>query len=79
MPKAEMLGELRKMLHDVLVARATGASHPRAARAHGYVDGYMRALLEAGVATQQELLTLVGEERAIVSGPATMSVDHVAA
>ena len=28
---------------------------PRLARAHGYVDGYMKALLDAGVATQQEL------------------------
>ncbi len=75
MSKAEMLSELRKMLHDAFVARATGAAHPKMTRAHGYVDGYMRALLESGTATKDELLALVAEERAIVSGPATTGVD----
>jgi hypothetical protein len=75
MSKAEMLSELRKMLHDVFVARATGALHPKMTRSHGYVDGYMRALLETGAATKEELLALVAEERAIVSGPATVAVD----
>jgi hypothetical protein len=75
MSKAEMLSELRKMLHDVFVARATGASHPKMTRAHGYVDGYMRALLESGAATKDELLALVAEERAVVSGPATVAVE----
>jgi len=75
MSNAEMLSELRKMLHDVFVARATGASHPKMTRAHGYVDGYMRALLESGAATKDELLMLVAEERAIVSGPATVAVE----
>ncbi|MBM4373640.1 MAG: hypothetical protein FJ095_01035 [Deltaproteobacteria bacterium] len=75
MSKVEMLIELRKMLHDVFVARATGASHPKMTRAHGYVDGYMRALLESGAATKDELLALVAEERAVVSGPATEAVE----
>jgi hypothetical protein len=80
-PKAEMLAELRKMLHDVFMARAGGTSHPRMARAHGYVDGYMRALLESGQADKDELLRLVAEERAIVSGPATttINIEHAAA
>jgi hypothetical protein len=30
----------------------------------------MKALLDAGMATQQELLTMVAEERARVDGPA---------
>lgn len=75
MSKAEMLSELRNMLHDAFVARATGASHPKMTRTHGYVDGYMRALLETGTATKEELLALVAEERAIVSGPSTAEVD----
>lgn len=75
MSKVEMLSELRKMLHDVFVARATGASHPKMTRAHGYVDGYMRALLESGAATKDELLAVVAEERAIVSGPSTTTVE----
>jgi len=69
--KAEILDELRVMLHDVFVARTSGASYPRMARAHGYVDGYMRALLESGQASKEELLELVAAERASVSGPAT--------
>jgi DNA-binding FrmR family transcriptional regulator len=72
--KAEMLAELRSMLHDVLAARAAGSSHPRLSRLQGYVDGYMRAMLEAGQATQEELLSLVAAERAIVNGPATAVV-----
>ncbi len=69
--KADMLAELRRLLHDVFTARAEGANYSRLARAHGYVDGYMRALLESGHATKQELLELVAAERARVSGPAT--------
>ena len=79
--KAEMLSELRNMLHDVFVARAAGTTHPRMARAHGYVDGYMRALMEGGHVSKQELLALVAAERTLVSGPATTCIDieHVAA
>jgi alkylhydroperoxidase/carboxymuconolactone decarboxylase family protein YurZ len=69
--KADMLAELRRLLHDVFVARAEGCNENRLARAHGYVDGYMRALLESGHATKQELLELVALARARVSGPAT--------
>ena len=72
--KSEMLAELKTMLHDVFVARARGTSHPRMARAHGYVDGYMRALLESGQADRKELLALVREQREIVNGPATLTL-----
>ena len=72
--KQEMLTELRQMLRDVFSARETGANYSRLARAHGYVDGSMRALLEGGQATKQELLELVATERASVSGPATREV-----
>ena len=66
-----MLDELKTMLRDVFAARAAGTSHPRMARAHGYVDGYMRALLETGMASKHELLQLVAEQRTQVNGPAT--------
>ncbi|MCC6521804.1 MAG: hypothetical protein IT373_04015 [Polyangiaceae bacterium] len=72
--KAQMLSELRKMLHDVFAARAAGTEFARMARAHGYVDGYMRALLETGATTKHELLGVVAEERARVSGPAVGAV-----
>jgi len=69
--KTEMLVELRTMLADVFVARAEGGTYGRMARAHGYVDGYMRALLEGGHASKHELLRLVAEEREKAFGPST--------
>jgi len=72
---ATMRDELRNMLHDVFIARATGTSYARMARAHGYVDGYMRALIESGQASKEDLLRLVAEERERVGGPATARFD----
>lgn len=72
--KADMLAELRRLLHDVFVARSEGSNYNRIARDHGYVDGYMRAMLESGQATKQELLELVAIERTRVSGPAVREV-----
>jgi hypothetical protein len=68
--KAEVLAELQTMVRDVLAAAAGGAAHARIARAHGYVDGYMRALLDLEVASRAELLQLVSGERERTSGPA---------
>jgi hypothetical protein len=68
--KAEVVAELRTMLRDVLAASAGGTSYARVARAHGYVDGYMRALLDLGVATRLELIDIVAAERERLSGPA---------
>jgi hypothetical protein len=61
--KAEMMEELRSMLADVFAAKASGQAYGRLARAHGYVDGYMRALLELGCVTKSELVELVNAER----------------
>lgn len=77
--KAEMLENLRAMLRDVFRLRGDGVAYARLARAHGYVDGYMRVLLETGIADKQELLALVAEERTRADGPATISLDPVAA
>ncbi|HZO12523.1 MAG TPA: hypothetical protein VFB62_04675 [Polyangiaceae bacterium] len=77
--RAQMLSELRQMLHDVFVARERGTAHPQMARVHGYVDGYMRALLDCGLATKEELLVMVAEERTTVSGPATLVISSTAA
>jgi hypothetical protein len=75
--KLEILIELRKMLRDVFVAKSAGETYARLARAHGYVDGYMRALLEAGIVGKEELLALVASEREQVSGPAIRALDDV--
>jgi len=68
--KAELVSELRSMLADVFMAKERGEAYGRLARAHGYVDGYMRALLDLGVVTKDELLDLVNAERERSSGPA---------
>lgn len=77
--KSEMLRELETMLNDVFAARAAGTSHPRMARAQGYVDGYMKAMLEMGMANQKELLCLVARQREKVDGPATLELQPVEA
>jgi hypothetical protein len=69
--KAFLVAELGRHLHGIFVAQQQGVSQPRLSRAQGFVDGYMRALLESGQATKAELLAIVAVERARVSGPAT--------
>lgn len=73
--KSEVLSQLRTMLRDVFALRAAGHVEGRAGRAHGYVDGFMRALLDTGFATKEELLAIVAEEREAASGPALRTVD----
>ncbi len=75
--KAEVIAELRTMLADVFAAKASGEAYGRLARAHGYVDGYMRALLEVGFITKAELLEVVNAERERSSGPAMRPLSDV--
>jgi len=72
--KPEMIAELSKMLTDVFTAKRHGGEYARLARAHGYVDGYMRAMLESGACSKGELLQLVAATRAKVDGPALRDV-----
>lgn len=76
---AEMMVELRSMLADVFNAKAQGAVYGKLARAHGYVDGYMRALLDLGLVTKSELVDIVNSERERSSGPAVRPIAQVAA
>jgi hypothetical protein len=73
---AEVISELRTMLRDMLNASAAGTAGPRLARAHGYVDGYMRALIDLGVATRTDLLAVVGSERERFAGPAVRVLER---
>ena len=77
--KVEVLAELRTMLGDVFTAKASGEAYGRLARAHGYVDGYMRALLELGLVSKAELLDIVNQERERSSGPAMRPMTDFAA
>lgn len=72
--KTELLDNLRGMVRDMLRLRSEGGAYAKLARAHGYVDGYMRVLLETGVADSKALLELVADERARFDGPGTAQV-----
>ena len=72
--KSELLEELRSMLADVFAAKERGEAYGRLARAHGYVDGYMRALLDIGGVSKTELLEIVNAERERASGPALRAI-----
>lgn len=67
--KDQMLRELDVLLRDMLEMRYRGGDHARFAHAQGLVDGYMRALLDGGLATRGELLAVVREQRAALDGP----------
>src|SRR5690606_5563716 len=72
--KPQLLSTLRGLLRDVLRLRREGAAYARLTAAQGYADGYMRALVDGGVSTEQELLELVGEVRRGIDGPAVTAV-----
>jgi hypothetical protein len=74
--KPEMLENLRGLLRDVLRLRTEGVAYAKISRAHGYLDGYMRVLLETGLFTQKELLALIAEQRGLQDGPATAQVSE---
>ena len=63
MPKEQLISVLRRLLRDVVRARFEGGAYARLSRARGYADGYMAALLDAGLVERDSLLRLVGEER----------------
>jgi uncharacterized protein YkwD len=72
--KPELLENLRGLVQDMLKARREGGAHAKLARANGYVDGYIRVLLETGVADHRALVALVAEERRKFDGPATSAL-----
>lgn len=63
MAKEQLLATLRGLLRDTMRARYEGGPYGALARANGAADGYMRALLDAGLVDQRELLAFVGAER----------------
>ena len=78
MPKrspAELHEILRAMLRESLKLAAEGGARSRLVHAQGCADGFMRALVDAGLSNHAELLALVREVRAESSGPATREID----
>lgn len=68
MNKSQLLAQVRALVADVTRARFDGGSYAKMMRAHGYADGYMRALLDAGLVDRNEMIRLVGSARSDVVG-----------
>lgn len=68
--KHKLLESVRNLVREALLLREQGAYTTELARLQGSTDGYMRALVDSGLATQSELLLLVAQERARLHGPA---------
>jgi hypothetical protein len=63
MAQQDFLNTLRKLLREAVTVRFEGAAYAKLSRVHGYADGYMAALLDAGIVDRDKLLELVREER----------------
>lgn len=63
MSNVEMIERVKELVRQVTEARFEGAMYAKLARAHGYADGYMRALLDAGLVDRDTLLAAVAEAR----------------
>jgi hypothetical protein len=74
-----MIQTLRGLLGDAFALHEKGAAGARLGRSYGMADGYMRALIELGIATQKELRVVVAEERVRRLGPATQRLAAEAA
>jgi hypothetical protein len=75
----ELTTEVRKLLRAAFEARYRGELHVHKVRAHAYADGYMRALLDAGLLDQQESLRLVADARAELAAASPASEGIAAA
>jgi hypothetical protein len=63
MAKDDLLQVVRKLLREVVRTRFEGGAYAKLSRAHGYADGYMAALLDAGIVERRTLLEVVADER----------------
>jgi len=63
MSNDELLERVCGLVRQVTEARFEGGLHAKLARAHGYADGYMRALLDAGLVERDQLLAAVSRAR----------------
>jgi hypothetical protein len=69
-----LIQTLRGLLGDAFALHQKGAAGARLGRTYGMADGYMRALVDLGVATEKELGKVVLEERTQRLGPATQTL-----
>lgn len=72
--QAELHDVLRGLLRESMRLQLLGANQPKLSQAQGYVDGFVHALIEAGISDHRALLSIVREVRNELTGPATAPV-----
>ena len=72
--KKELIEKLRELLGEAFAMHRRGEAQTRLGRTYGYADGYMRVLLDTGVVTETELLSIVAQVRSTHAGPATKTL-----
>lgn len=60
----ELMNNAVALLRQSFSARYEGGLHARKVQAQAYADGYLRALVDAQLIDEQQLLELVTRERA---------------
>lgn len=65
MNKEQLIENVRGMLRAAHDARKNRCDELQLARAHARLDGYMRALQDAGICSSDELLAVIEEQRRI--------------
>jgi hypothetical protein len=71
----ELSVQVRTHVRAALEARFRAELHVHKVRPQAYADGYMRALGDAGLFSQEELLELIGDVRAELDAAAGSSVE----
>ena len=69
-----LIQTLRGLLGDAFALHQKGAAGARLGRTYGMADGYLRALVDLGVASEKELGKVVLEERTQRLGAATQTL-----
>ena len=73
--KQKLLDSLRKLVQESLRLTEQGTTGPKLSHVLGMIDGSMRVLLDAELASRRELMDLVAEERTRAYGPPTAVVE----
>jgi len=73
--QAELHAVLKGLLRDSMRLHADGAPGARLGQADGYVDGFIRALVEAGLSDHATILGVIRDTRREVAGPATRTLE----
>ncbi len=72
----ELSVQVKAHVREALVARFRADMHVNKVRPQAYADGYMRALGDAGLFSQEELLELIGDVRAELETEAATTVER---